>query len=186
MSSAEWDTESSASTGDYFSQERAMIAAQARIGTISTDQAASLERVLARIQNATSTDAGSPWQPGAFRKRFANDSLAPALARAALATTAIGIPAREFDAAALLTSELVTNSVKHSGSEWVDVAITLGSEVLRIEVSDESRLTVRPRTPDIEGGWGLTLLGKLASRWGVDRHANGKTIWFEFVLTAPA
>jgi transcriptional regulator with XRE-family HTH domain/anti-sigma regulatory factor (Ser/Thr protein kinase) len=185
MTAMQWDDTSDASTGDYFSQERAMIAAQARSGTISAMQAANLRRVLSRVQQATASDAGALWQPGEFRKRFPSDPLAPALARAALATTAIGIPADAFEAGALLTSELVTNSVRHSGSDWIDVGITVGIDVLRVEVSDESSRTIRPRTPDVDGGWGLTVIGELASRWGVERRPEGKTIWVEYDLTPP-
>src|SRR5262249_18411586 len=79
MSEVEWDSASDASAGDYFSQERAMIADQARLGHISADQAAQLARVLSRIQEVTSSDTASRWQPGQFRKRFPNDALAPAL-----------------------------------------------------------------------------------------------------------
>jgi transcriptional regulator with XRE-family HTH domain/anti-sigma regulatory factor (Ser/Thr protein kinase) len=183
MTAMEWDVTSDASTGDYFSQERAMIAAQARVGHISPDRAANLGRVLSRLQQATSTDAASAWQPGEFRKRFPNDPLTPALARAALATTAIGIPANAFDTAALLTSELVTNSVKHSGSTWIDVAITLRMDALRIEVSDQSTQAIRPRTAETDGGWGLMLVGELATRWGIERHRSGNTIWIEYDLT---
>jgi transcriptional regulator with XRE-family HTH domain/anti-sigma regulatory factor (Ser/Thr protein kinase) len=183
LTAMEWDAETDESSGDYFSQERAMIADQARMGNISAGDASSLSRVLARIQQAMSNDIHSLWQPGEFRKRFPSDPLAPALARAALATTAIGIPTDAFDTAALLTSELVTNSVKHSDSKWIDVAITLDLRTLRVEVSDQSSKTIRPRTPGIDGGWGLTLVGELASRWGVERRTDGKTIWIEYDLT---
>ncbi|MBV9593015.1 MAG: ATP-binding protein, partial [Actinobacteria bacterium] len=125
------------------------------------------------------------WHPGQFRKRFPNNPLAPALARSALATTVVGIPMDAFDIAALLASELVTNAVKHSTSEWVDVEISLTTNLLRISVSDQNAQTVRPRTPDIEGGWGLTLIGELATRWGVERHSNGKTISVELDLHSP-
>jgi anti-sigma regulatory factor (Ser/Thr protein kinase) len=159
-----------------------MIADQTRIGNISQAAAARLGHVLSRIQGAALSDPRSAWQPGEFRKRFPNDLVTPALARAALATTVIGIPAGAFHTAALLISELVTNSVKYSGSDWIEVAITLGLDALRIEVSDQSAQTIRPRTPDIDGGWGLTLVGQLATRWGVKRQIAGKTIWIEFDL----
>jgi transcriptional regulator with XRE-family HTH domain/anti-sigma regulatory factor (Ser/Thr protein kinase) len=183
MTETQWDTASNDSVGDFFSQERAMIAEQARLGNISAADAGNLGHVLARIQSAASSNTMSAWHPGQFRKRFPNDTLAPALARAALATTTIGIPVEAFDAASLLTSELVTNSVKHSSSDWVEVAITLTSDVLRIEVSDQDRRTIRPRTPDLDGGWGLTIVGELATRWGVDRRPAGKTVWTEYDLT---
>ena len=63
-------------------------------------------------------------------------------------------------------------------------AITLGPDVLRIDVSDQDRQTVRPRTPDLEGGWGLMLVGALATRWGVERHSVGKTVWVECDLAS--
>jgi transcriptional regulator with XRE-family HTH domain/anti-sigma regulatory factor (Ser/Thr protein kinase) len=177
-----WDDESGASSGDFFSQERAMIADQARAGVISLGQAASLRTVLARIQDVTAAGDTAAWHPGQFQKRFPNSPLAPALARAALATTAVGIPLDDFDSAMLLTSELVTNSVRHSGSDTVDVAITVDAERLRIAVSDQSTQSIRPRTGAGEGGWGLTLLAELATRWGVERRPRGKTIWIEFDL----
>lgn len=183
MSQLEWDSRGADSAGDYFSQERAVIADQARIGNISDAEATRLRHVLSRIQRAAVSKASSAWHPGQFRKRFPSGALTPALARSALATTVIGIPAEAFDTAALLTSELVTNSVKHSASEWVEVAITLNTNVLRIEVSDQNGQAIRPRTPDIDGGWGLTLVGELATRWGVERHSNGKTISVELDLT---
>jgi anti-sigma regulatory factor (Ser/Thr protein kinase) len=79
----------------------------------------------------------------------------------------------------------VTNSVKHGDSEWVEVAITLDSEVLRIEVSDRDKRSIRPRAPDLSGGWGLALVAELATRWGVERQREGKTIWIEFDLPRP-
>jgi transcriptional regulator with XRE-family HTH domain/anti-sigma regulatory factor (Ser/Thr protein kinase) len=183
MTETQWDAASGGSVGDFFSQERAMIADQTRLGNISAADAGNLSRVLSRIQGTASNNTISAWHPGQFRKRFPNDTLAPALARAALATTAIGIPVDAFDAAALLTSELVTNSVRHSRSDWVEVAIILTADVLRIEVSDQDRHTIRPRTPDFDGGWGLTIVGELATRWGVERHSAGKTVWIESDLT---
>jgi anti-sigma regulatory factor (Ser/Thr protein kinase) len=87
-----------------------------------------------------------------------------------------------LETAALLTDELVTNSVVHSSSGWVEVNVTLAGEGLRIEVSDAGVQTIHPRSADAEGGWGLTLVAELATRWGVERHAGGKTMWIELDL----
>jgi hypothetical protein len=76
----------------------------------------------------------------------------------------------------------VTNSVRHTDSEWVEVAIILGVDVLRVEVSDTDNQALRPRTPTTDGGWGLTLVAELATRWGVEREPAGKTIWIELDL----
>ena len=181
FSGENWDARSEGSEGDFFSQERAMILDQARVGAISNAQAANLRGVLDRIQEITATGDGA-WHPGEYRKRRPNTAMEPGIARAALAATAVGIPVEAYDDAALLVSELVTNSVTHSGSSWIDLAISVGTELLRIEVSDQSTQPIRPRTPDETGGWGMTIVVELAHRWGVERRTDGKTVWVELVL----
>jgi transcriptional regulator with XRE-family HTH domain/anti-sigma regulatory factor (Ser/Thr protein kinase) len=178
-----WDVHSGRPDGDFFSQERAMIADQAQAGTISAEQAASLHSVLARIQSVAASDVTAQWHPGRFRKRVPSTDVAPTLARAALAATAVGIPADVFDAAALLTSELATNSVIHGHSDWVDIEIDLDSNRLHVAVADQNDHSLRPQTPDLNGGWGLTLVAELADRWGVERQKPGTKIWIEFDLT---
>ena len=180
MSSAGWDDRSGDSEGDFFSQERAMIDDQTRSGNLTPGQAAHLRDVVTRLQDANA-DAETR-HPGRFRKRFPITPLAPSLSRAALAATAVGIRVEVMDDAALLTSELVTNSVTHSRSSWVEVAIVLTMDRLRIEVLDQDTETIRPRTPDATGGWGLTIVGQLATRWGVERSNEGKLIWVELDL----
>jgi transcriptional regulator with XRE-family HTH domain/anti-sigma regulatory factor (Ser/Thr protein kinase) len=182
---ATWDAQSAGSDGDFFAQERSMISDQAQRGTISGARAASLRGVLDRIQEVTATNDVF-WHPGEFRKRLPVTVLAPRIARSALAATVVGIPVAVYDDAALLVSELVTNSVAHSGSRWIDLAIVLGNDRLRIEVSDESTQAVRPRTPDEHGGWGLTIVAELAHRWGVERRTDGKSVWVELVLSPSA
>jgi transcriptional regulator with XRE-family HTH domain/anti-sigma regulatory factor (Ser/Thr protein kinase) len=184
ITGAQWDEQSDAAEGDFFAQERSMIDRQAEAGTLTPQEAAGLHTIVGRIQDATLSDYGR-WHPGRFRKRFPNTTHTPALARAALAATAVGIPAAPFDDALLLISELVTNSVRHSESDWIDVAITVETDRLRIEVSDQSTRPIRPRTraEDNAGGWGLALVAQLATRWGVEREDTGKTIWVEFDLS---
>jgi len=185
LTSADWDEESDASEGDYFSQERAMIADQAFAGKISARQAANLRDLLGRIQDAALSDAPRGWHPGRFVKRFPSNEFAPSLARAAMLATAVGLPTDVLDRAALVTSELVSNSVKHSHSESIQVEITLTTDTLRIEVADESRESIRPRAPGVDGGWGITLIGELATRWGVERNGSGKKIWVDIDPALP-
>jgi transcriptional regulator with XRE-family HTH domain/anti-sigma regulatory factor (Ser/Thr protein kinase) len=181
-----WDASSDASEGDFFSQERSMIADQTRLGGISAEQAAGMRRLLARLQEATAGHAVGEWHPGDFRKRFPPTPLAPAMARAALATTAIGIPNEVLENASLLTSELVTNAVRHASSDWIEVAITLTADRLRVSVSDQDPRPIKPGSSDAEGGgWGLRLVAELATRWGSERNPGGKTIWIEFDLDKP-
>lgn len=91
--------------------------------------------------------------------------------------------------AALIVSELVSNSVLHAN---VGPEQTLTVELVRIE--DRLRITVidpgsqlQPRllaadhrTP---GGFGLLLVDKLAAAWGVARDGIGATsVWCELLL----
>jgi anti-sigma regulatory factor (Ser/Thr protein kinase) len=89
--------------------------------------------------------------------------------------------------AALLTSELVTNAVRHGGSRAVIDAHAPGG-VLRVSVQDDNpALPVVGDHPDLtsESGRGLHLVDALASRWGVEKapQGEGKAVWFELDLS---
>jgi anti-sigma regulatory factor (Ser/Thr protein kinase) len=77
-------------------------------------------------------------------------------------------------------SEAVTNAVLHAGSRVRLVVREIGA-TLRIEVSDTSPMlpVARDPGPETPTGRGLLLIDRLASRWGVDADADGKTLWFE-------
>ena len=83
----------------------------------------------------------------------------------------------------LLVTELVTNGVRH-GSERgpVEVAVALTDEKVRVEVSDSGRGFDPPSAPmprsDGTGGWGLQLVDRVASTWGVQVD-DGTCVWFE-------
>ena len=82
------------------------------------------------------------------------------------------------DIAGLLTSELVTNVVRHAVSD-VEVDVAWNRPTLRVEVRDRScdSPALRGATgPD--GGYGLRIVAALAQDWGVIEHADGKGVWF--------
>jgi anti-sigma regulatory factor (Ser/Thr protein kinase) len=85
--------------------------------------------------------------------------------------------------AALLTSELVANAVRHAHSE-VDVRLSRTGSGVRIEVADHDPHPLAPRRPgpDDTDGRGLYLVGALARDWGVRLSPPGKTVWFELDL----
>ncbi len=89
------------------------------------------------------------------------------------------------DGVVLMVSELVTNAGLHADSEATVRLVDLG-HCLRIEVSDSSTtpIQLRPHQTGSEAGRGLRIVDALASRWGVDAAADGKTVWFE-VLVRP-
>ncbi len=85
-----------------------------------------------------------------------------------------------FDDIRLLTNELVTNSVLHSGSDAVEVHVEVRPNTVRVQVSDrgEGRPVVGHTRLLDTSGRGLILVSTLADRWGV--AVDGKTlVWFE-------
>lgn len=88
--------------------------------------------------------------------------------------------------AVLVTDELVSNAHLHGESPRVGrLAVVDQGRCLRIEVDDAAPAQPRMRTPDNTGGRGLVLVDRLASAWGVLRHAHHKTVWAEMVLDRP-
>lgn len=97
-------------------------------------------------------------------------------------------PAQLCEDARLLVSELVTNSVRHAGQPAgapVHLRAVAVDGVVRVEVHDEGRGPVRRRDPDaLTGGVGLSLVDRLAARWGVT-HEPSTRVWFELALRGP-
>ncbi|MFV0458837.1 MAG: ATP-binding protein [Actinomycetales bacterium] len=92
-----------------------------------------------------------------------------------------GLHGEAVDVAILLTSELVTNAIRH-GSGPVRLSAGLDSaRVLRVEVRDHEvrGLQVRDAQEDDEDGRGLQLVDVLADAWGWQPGNDGKHVWFE-------
>jgi anti-sigma regulatory factor (Ser/Thr protein kinase) len=91
------------------------------------------------------------------------------------------------DIAALLVSELVTNSLRHAtGPIGVRLVRPDGVDgVLLVEVSDPLPDPPRERVAglDDESGRGLHLVAHAARRWGTRPGAMGKTVWFELSVS---
>ncbi|GGJ09674.1 ATP-binding protein [Streptomyces brasiliensis] len=90
------------------------------------------------------------------------------------------------DIAALLVSELVTNSLRHATGP-IGVRLVRSADMrdtLRVEVSDPLPDPPRERTtsPDDESGRGLQLVASSSRRWGTRPGGTGKTVWFELGL----
>jgi len=105
-------------------------------------------------------------------------------ARRALARTlgGWGWTGDPVDVAVLLTSELVTNAIRHGAAPVRLSAGLLQSAVLRIEVQDptDHALSVRSTSHDDEDGRGLQLVEVLSDDWGWRPvPSGGKRVWFE-------
>jgi anti-sigma regulatory factor (Ser/Thr protein kinase) len=138
------------------------------------------DRLVRQGRSARDADGGEPAEvaipigahaPGAARRVVAErlgDHVAPSALETAL----------------LLVSELVGNSVRHSGvpeGEDVVVRIHLRRDNFRLEVEDPGRDgVIARRSQDMlrGGGMGLHLVHTLSERWGVVRAAEGPTcVW---------
>jgi PAS domain S-box-containing protein len=110
--------------------------------------------------------------------------LAPRAARAALGT-ALGTRAGERLAgdALIVLSELVTNAIRHGGARTPDDQVLVHAALLpgalRLEVTDPGPgFEPGGHGPRADGGYGLHLLDRVASRWGVT-GAEPVTVWVE-------
>jgi anti-sigma regulatory factor (Ser/Thr protein kinase) len=98
------------------------------------------------------------------------------------------IPATKATDAALLVSELVTNSVVHANvgpRRALTVEVTTLDDRLRIAVTDPgSRLKPRllPPDPGTPGGLGLVLVDELCETWGVSQDVGLTCVWCELPL----
>ncbi|MFJ3219765.1 SpoIIE family protein phosphatase [Kitasatospora sp. NPDC086801] len=86
------------------------------------------------------------------------------------------------DITELLVSELVTNAVRVA-RDRVQLQLIRVDKLL-VEVSDDNHNlpSLEPAEQLGETGRGLTLVTKLAERWGTARKAVGKVVWFELPL----
>lgn len=117
------------------------------------------------------------------------DLHAPARARAWAHAHVIERSADRADDVLLIVSELVTNAVRHAGTE-VRLTLAIDADRIRIKVSDDidepphvdqgSSDGTRP------GGRGLVIVSAVATAWGVENSADrrGKTVWADLSLSA--
>jgi anti-sigma regulatory factor (Ser/Thr protein kinase) len=107
---------------------------------------------------------------------------AAATARRGLARLRGDLDAPLMETLRLLVTELVTNSVKHSGADTVELTVLVGNSTVLTEVTDsgpgfDPAETGVPSTDHT--GWGLFLVERLAERWGVDKDGRATKVWFE-------
>ncbi|MGW2441858.1 ATP-binding protein [Streptomyces goshikiensis] len=83
----------------------------------------------------------------------------------------------------LVTSELVTNAIRHGGG-LAAFHIEITDDALLLSVADTNPDPPLPRTgtPDRPGGYGWPLVQRLADRVDVRSHGGGKTISAELRL----
>ena len=91
----------------------------------------------------------------------------------------------DSDAATLLTSELVTNAIRHTASGGpagtVTIVIVDVPDGVLIEVTDQGSSAGTPLVRSdlfAQNGHGLYLVQQMAAQWGFLREPGGTTVWF--------
>jgi anti-sigma regulatory factor (Ser/Thr protein kinase) len=116
---------------------------------------------------------------------FVAPLLAPALARAGIRAATAGLSEQTQADVALLTSEVVSNALRHGSTGPADeIVVRVSADtVVHIDVVDCGRLfePPAPRQPwDARAnGWGLFLLDQVADAWGIDTEPHGKRVLLE-------
>jgi anti-sigma regulatory factor (Ser/Thr protein kinase) len=125
---------------------------------------------------------GPPQGPMQFSFQFPPADDAPAQARAALEVFDQILTPEVLEDLQLVVSELVTNSVKFGPKRSITLQLQIASggvvagEVIDQGDGERARIEITPE-PSLDGGWGLYLVDRVATRWGV---REGSThVWFE-------
>ncbi len=119
-----------------------------------------------------------------FNLRLPGGPAAAASARRALSHLRGDFDEPLMETMRLLVTELVANSVRHAQARFVSVKAVVTGTSVWLEVSDEGpgfepSGAMRKGTQSDESGWGLFLVERLASRWGVRREGDATHVWFE-------
>ena len=103
------------------------------------------------------------------------------VAREALqALSGTGLRHEELSDVLLLTTELVTNAVRHGIGGAARVEVTREPSGLRVCVSNDGDLRVpEPRAGGPDGGWGLQLVEAMSGEWGRSSQHGRTSAWFE-------
>lgn len=130
------------------------------------------------------TKAQRGGDPPALELELERNGSAPLLARAAIVGFCqdSGVSPDAIPTVTLLVSEVVTNAVVHPELDppgKIGLYARLERKAIRVEVTDNGHgFTAALPDPGPLGGYGLFLLDKESTRWGV-RAAPHTTVWFE-------
>ncbi len=105
---------------------------------------------------------------------------APAAARRLVSTLMLawGV-VEQIEIIELITSELVSNAVLYAG-DYGDIEIELAADQTCIYLSVSDGWSQAPKLPTPGApGLGLSLVDRVASRWGVEEYVLGKRVWVE-------
>lgn len=103
---------------------------------------------------------------------------APSCARQVLLTSLP--PGAQLDDALLLTSELVTNVVRHAPETVGQIDLGISADpVLTISVTQGGGFPDEMGPSGSLGGMGLRIVDAVSSRWGFSSDGDSLVMWFE-------
>jgi len=88
-----------------------------------------------------------------------------------------------LESALVVSSELVTNAVRHAAGAPLTIVVRTSPSQLSIGVEDTS--TDQPSVVEAYegGGRGMVVVEAMSSRWSVQQRPDGKVVWAVFDLT---
>jgi transcriptional regulator with XRE-family HTH domain/anti-sigma regulatory factor (Ser/Thr protein kinase) len=172
---------------EYFARAQILIQEGVEKGFVGTQSAEDLLSMFRSIQNDQSREPSALWEPAKLYRELAAGTSTPRTAREALDFVAGDLPRGSLETARLLVTELVTNSVRHGpqGNATIGLQIDVSRDRIRVEVADAAEGAPRLTAPYDTGGYGLSLVDRLASRWGSTRTVAGNFTWFEIDVPQP-
>jgi anti-sigma regulatory factor (Ser/Thr protein kinase) len=118
------------------------------------------------------------------RRSFTHEAASVGAARGFVNEVLHGVPAEVRDVIVLMVSELASNCVRHTDSDF-DLTISQIGDEICVEASDCGGGEPRMRTPapTDPSGRGLQIVDMFATSWGHEsRPGEGKTVWFRVSL----
>jgi anti-sigma regulatory factor (Ser/Thr protein kinase) len=93
------------------------------------------------------------------------------------------LPAERLADAMLLTSEVVTNAIRHGGArgqgDRVRVRLSRDGTRVRVEVRDDGPGFHAAGRSEPRAGFGVGLVRRLSNAWGSEREGRTTVVWFE-------
>jgi serine/threonine-protein kinase RsbW len=118
------------------------------------------------------------------QRDFPNTPASIGQARRFVSAQLAGVRGRVADDIAVMVSELVTNCVRHTVTDF-SVSVDVTGREVRVEVTDHGGGVPVVRSPDASepSGRGLRIVQELSDSFGItEAKSAGKTVWFAVSL----
>ncbi|MGH8946047.1 MAG: ATP-binding protein [Acidimicrobiia bacterium] len=109
-----------------------------------------------------------------------SEAASPAAVRRAVGDFAHLLTSQELNDLLLVFSELVSNSIRHSGmspNDLIRIHLEITDDLIRGAVADGGPGLIH-QGPPYGRGYGLQILDRLATRWGTSDQSKAH-VWFE-------